>query len=221
MSRTSSASPRSYQQHASSSTTPIPAERASTNESRRLKTKLMSVRNGLVGSIASGTPSSLARAAAGAIRSQNSSAASSHVREPMLPVVHHTESAPTAAAKSSASPSTRSSVPMFDTRRPASANTAGSQPIASSFGEMAPMLVTPSSRKNPSSSGTGIAPAHSSLTEMRGCADTRESTGQRGPVIWSITRAQARPSAKVGMPGDAVPALTASRTSFAHGSISV
>ena len=100
----------------------------------------MSVRNGLVGSIASTTPSSFARVAAGAIRSQNSSAASSHVREPMLPVVHQTESVPTAAPKSSASPSTRSSVPMFDTRRPASANTAGSQPIASSFGEMAPIV---------------------------------------------------------------------------------
>ena len=104
---------------------------------------------------------------------------------------------------------------MFDTRSPASATTALFQPISSSFGEMAPIVSTPSSFQNPISSEKGIAPAHSSLTEMRGC------TVSATPVSWSITRAQPRPSPNVGMSGKAVPSLTASRTNFAHGSISV
>ncbi len=136
--------------------------------SRRVNTKLMSARSGLVGSTASVTPSSLARATAGAIRSQNSSAASSQSREPMVPVVNHTESAPTAAAKSSDWPTTRCSVPMFWTCSPVRATASVSQSMASSFGEMAPIVSTPSSCQNPTSSGKDSEPAHSSLTDRRG-----------------------------------------------------
>ena len=191
--------------------------RASANESRRVKTKLMSVRKGLVGvDRERDAELSCARVAAGAMRSLNASAASSRVRERMLPVVSQTESAPAAAAKSSdLANHTRSSVPMLDTAQ-AGVGERGRVPADglelrgdgadvgdAQLAEEPELVREPASRR-----------PHSSLTEIRGCAEHRaQRAGQRGPVIWSSTSTQAKPSANVGTPGrTSPPGRTMSRT---------
>ena len=63
----------------------MPAIRARSTASLREKTKLTSLRSGLVGSTASRTPYSLARATIGTISSQNLLADSSHGTVPKLP----------------------------------------------------------------------------------------------------------------------------------------
>ena len=76
--RTTSSRPRSYHDGVEVDDTPMPAMRARSTASRTVWTKLTSVRSGLVGSTASRTSSSLARATSGAMSLQNVSAASSH-----------------------------------------------------------------------------------------------------------------------------------------------
>ena len=76
-----------------------------------------------------------------------------------------------------------------------------SQSIASSFGEMAPIVSTPSSCQNPTSSGKGSVPAHSSLTEMRGCTGI-SAAGEAGPSTHARRRRRRR---RWACPASAVP----------------
>ena len=199
----------------------MPAARARTNVSRRVNTKLMSVRNGLVGSTASVTPSSLARAAAGAIRSQNSSAASSHVPradaargEPDRVGAHRGPEVERLADHAFLGADVRHAQPGVGDH--------GRVPVdrLELRGDGSDRF-TPSSRKNPTSSETDSAPAHSSLTDMRGCADTRAE--YRSALAGDLVH-HARAGDAVGECGHArseSPSCIASRTSFTHGSISV